>query len=140
MVEKNVLSQSSIVRLFTTQPDRLAAAWRRLRFEQGDRNRPPVNLLDSVVEPFVRELGNQLTGSAGSAWTRCTGVLRLSPERGARGIYEEFAALRRCLNDALEVLGAEAHERAIVNASLDEAVDAAIAALKRLANPAADEP
>src|SRR3989442_1417575 len=122
MVEKNVLSQSSIVRLFTTQPDRLAAAWRRVRFDQGDRNKPPVNLLDSVVEPFVRELGHQLAGAAGSPWGRCQGVLRLAPERGVNGLYDEFSALRRCLNDALEVLGAGMKERAAVNASLDEAV------------------
>lgn len=129
-------------RLFANQPERVAAAWRRVRYAQTKKNQThlPMNLLDSVIEPFVREIGFQLAGKAGKAWTRTTGVLRVSPERGPRGLYEEFAVLRKCLTDALDVVGASADVRAKVSACVDEAVDSSIAHLVQLGAEAAEAP
>lgn len=129
-------------RLFANQPERVAAAWRRVRYANSKKGQTylPMNLLDSVIEPFVREIGFQLAGKAGSAWTRTTGVLRVSPERGPRGLYEEFAVLRRCLTDALDVVGASAEVRARVSACVDEAVDSSIAHLVQLGSADAEAP
>lgn len=129
-------------RLFANQPERVAAAWRRVRYSQSKKGQAQVqmNLLDSIIEPFVREIGFQLAGKAGSAWTRTTGVLRVSPERGPRGLYEEFAVLRRCLTDALDVVGATSEVRARVGACVDEAVDSSIAHLLQLGSSDAEAP
>ena len=131
---------ASVARVFTQQPDRVAAAWRRVRFAQAKHTAVPSNLLDNVVEPFVRELGSYLAGKPGSPWSRTSGVLRISPERGARGLYEEFAALRRCLQDALEVLGGDGSQRAAVNAALDEAVDSSVALFQLTQDPTGESP
>ncbi len=48
-------------------------------------------LLDTLVEPFVREIGKRIAGGDQSPWTRTQGVLRVSPERGVRALYEEFS-------------------------------------------------
>lgn len=129
-------------RLFANQPERVAAAWRRVRYAQTKKGQPnlALNLLDSVIEPFVREIGFQLAGKTGNAWTRTTGVLRVSPERGPRGLYEEFAVLRRCLTDALDVVGASAEVRARVSACVDEAVDSSIAHMVQLGSAEAEAP
>lgn len=129
-------------RLFANQPERVAAAWRRVRYAQSKKGQThlPMNLLDGLIEPFVREIGFMLAGKAGSAWSRTTGVLRVSPERGPRGLYEEFAVLRKCLTDALDVVGASAEVRARVSASVDEAVDSAIAHLVQLGSDGAEAP
>ena len=131
---------SKTAKLFTYQPDRLAAAWRRVCFGQGQQDEPTPRLLDAVVEPFVREVGNTLAGAGGSAWARCRGVLRLSPSSGTRKVYDEFAALRRCLNDALEVTGALPGEREATNAAVDEAVDSSVAICERFLDPHAEGP
>jgi hypothetical protein len=92
------------------------------------------------VESFIREVGVSLSGEPTSPWSRTRAVLRLSPERGAKGLYEEFALLRRCMVDAVEVLGGGEPERSVVNRSLDEAVDSAVALLQRLGNATAEGP
>ena len=129
-----------VARVFTQQPDRLAAAWRRVRCLGASQVQPPNSLLDGLVESFIREVGHSIAGVESSAWTRTRAVLRLSPERGARGLYDEFAVLRRCLVDAVEVLGGGDPERAVVNRALDEAVDSAVALLERLTHPLAPRP
>ncbi|KFE70819.1 hypothetical protein [Hyalangium minutum] len=131
---------AGVARVFTQQPERLAAAWRRVRCMGGSQAHPPQSLLDGLVEPFIREVGMNLAGANSSAWTRTRAVLRLSPERGARALYEEFALLRRCMVDAVEVLGGGDSERAVVNRSVDEAVDSAVALLHRLRDVAAEGP
>ncbi|HEX8705231.1 MAG TPA: hypothetical protein VF815_40745 [Myxococcaceae bacterium] len=129
-----------VARVFTQQPDRLAAAWRRVRCLGASQVHPPNSLLDGLVESFIREVGHSLAGLESSAWSRTRAVLRLSPERGARGLYDEFAVLRRCLVDAVEVLGGGDPERAVVNRALDEAVDSAVALQQRLVDTAAEGP
>ncbi|PTL76313.1 hypothetical protein [Vitiosangium sp. GDMCC 1.1324] len=130
-----------VARVFAGQPERLAAAWRRVRFAEARKDgMPPRNQLDSVVEPFIREVGRSLAGKEGSPWSRTRAVLRLAPKRGARALHEEFSALRRCLVDAVETLGGGDAERAVVNQALDEAVDSAVAMMERLAHPTAPRP
>ena len=131
---------AGVARVFTQQPDRLAAAWRRVRCTGSSQIHPPHGLLDGLVEPFIREVGLSLSGDQTSPWSRTRAVLRLSIERGARGLYDEFAVLRRCLVDAVEVLGGGDAERAVVNRCLDEAVDSAVALLQRMKDPSAEEP
>jgi hypothetical protein len=129
-----------VARVFTQQPDRLAAAWRRVRCIGAPQAHPPNSLLDGLVESFIREVGHSLAGVETSPWSRTRAVLRLSPERGARGLYDEFAVLRRCLVDAVEVLGGGDPERAVVNRALDEAVDSAVALQQRMVDSAAEGP
>ncbi len=129
-----------VARVFTLQPGRLAAAWRRVRCMGSSQLHPPPSLLDGLVEPFIREVGLSLCGEETSAWSRTRAVLRLSPERGARGLYDEFALLRRCLVDAVEVLGGGDSERRVINRAVDEAVDSAVALLQRLVDVNAEGP
>ena len=134
---------AGVARVFIGQPERLAAAWRRVRYaetKQREGGASARNQLDGVMEPFIREVGRSLEGKEGSPWSRTRAVLRLMPQRGARALHEEFAALRRCLVDAVETLGGGDEERAVVNRALDEAVDSAVALLERLANPLAPRP
>ena len=132
---------AGVARVFVGQPERLAAAWRRVRASEGRKGGAPVlNQLDNVVEPFIREVGKKLEGKEGSPWSRTRAVLRLAPGRGVRALHEEFAALRRCLVDAVEALGGGDAERAVVNQALDEAVDSAVALMERLGNPLAPRP
>ena len=131
---------AGVARVFTQQPDRLAAAWRRVRCTGSSQIHPTQSLLDGLVEPFIREVGLSLAGELTSPWARTRAVLRLSIERGAKGIYEEFAVLRRCMVDAVEVLGGGDPERAVVNRCLDEAVDSAVALLQRLKDAGVEEP
>ena len=106
----------------------------------GSKVHPPQSLLDGLVEPFIREVGASLAGNGTSPWSRTRAVLRLSPERGARALYEEFALLRRCLVDAVEVLGGGEQERAMVNRCVDEAVDSSVALLQRMKDSSAEGP
>lgn len=138
MQERN--GAEAVARVLVERPDRVAAAWRRLRYAQGKQNEVPSNLLDPLVEPFVREIGAHLAGSDVSPWSRTVGVLRISPERGIHALYDEFATLRRCLQDAVEVLGGGPRERALVNIALDEAVDSAIALARQLDDPSTEPP
>ncbi len=131
---------AGVARVFTQQPERLAAAWRRVRCMGNTKAYAPQSLLDGLVEPFIREVGLNLAGEESSAWSRTRAVLRLSTERGARGLYEEFALLRRCMVDAVEVLGGGDPERAVVNRSVDEAVDSAVALLQRMKDTSAEAP
>jgi hypothetical protein len=128
--------------VFIGQPERLAAAWRRVRYAETKQAAGATtrNQLDGVVESFIREVGRSLEGKEGSPWSRTRAVLRLTPQRGARALHEEFSALRRCLVDAVETLGGGDAERAVVNQALDEAVDSAVALMERLANPLAPRP
>lgn len=129
----------AVARIFLQQPERIAAAWRRLRRSQT-RGGQGTQLIDGLVEPFIREVGQSLLGAPGSPWSRTRGLLRISPGRGPRGLYEEFAALRRCMTDALEVLGGGQEERRILSSALDDAVDSAVALCQLLQDPAAEPP
>ena len=131
---------AAVARVFTQQPDRVAAAWRRVRYAQQKDGGSPQNLLDDVVEPFIRAVGGSLAGDKLSAWARTGGVLRLSVDRGPRALYDEFTALRRCLVDAMEVLGGGDSERSVVERSVDEAVDSAVALAQRMSDPSAAGP
>ncbi|MFZ5469246.1 MAG: hypothetical protein ACOZIN_07370 [Myxococcota bacterium] len=113
-------------------PERIAAAWRRLRSAEVTTTPHLAHLLDGVVEAFIRELGATLVGAHGHPWGRCRGVLRLSHARGTQALYAEFAALRHCLGDAVEALGGGDLERTVVNHAIDDAVDSAVALLGRL--------
>ncbi|NOK23941.1 hypothetical protein HMI50_43955 [Corallococcus carmarthensis] len=133
--------KAGAARVFSRQPERIAALWRRMRLAAHEgQGVPSASLLDGLVEPFVRELGLTLEGVESSPWSRTRAVLRLAPERGARALHDEFALLRRCLVDALEVLGGGDAERQRINRALDEAVDSAVALLQRMADPKADGP
>lgn len=141
--KRNSISGGAAARVLLQQPQRLAAAWRRVRHVELRREGQPSGaapLLDGLVEPFLREIGASLVGAPGSAWERTPGVLRLSQARGARALYVEFAALRRCLEDTLDALQASDAERRTVSRALDEAVDSAVALLERLASPGAEGP
>ncbi len=129
-----------LARFFRQQPDRIAALWRRMLLSAQEADAPQLSQLDGLVEPFIREVGRSLEGEESSPWSRTRAVLRLSPERGARALYDEFAALRRCLVDAAEVLGGGDWEREQINRAVDEAVDCAVALLQRLRNARADGP
>ncbi len=75
----NARRRAGVARVFAGQPERLAAAWRRIRFAEARKEgSAPRNQLDSVVEPFIREVGRSLEGAAGSPWSRTRAVLRLS--------------------------------------------------------------
>ena len=127
---------TGVARAFTGQPERLAAAWRRMRFAEARRDgMPPRNQLDSVVEPLIREVGRSLEGSEGHAWGRTSAVLKLAPGRGVKALKDEFAALRRCLLDAVETLGGGDAELAVVGQELDEAETSATALMEHLGNP-----
>jgi hypothetical protein len=130
---------SSVGRIFFQQPERLAAAWRRALLTTRHAN-ASCQLLDCLVESFVQEIGLMLTGKAGSPWTRTTGVLRVSQTRGSRGLYEEFSALRRCLEDALDVLNGTHADRLCVQGAVDEALDSAIALHQLTVDPTAERP
>jgi hypothetical protein len=130
----------AVARVFLQQPGRIAAAWRQVRQAQARGAPETPHLIDALVEPFVREVGQALLGTPGSPWTRTRGLLRLSPGRGARGLYDEFAALRRCMTDALEVLGGGSEERRIISSALDDAVDSAVAMSQQLQDPSAEPP
>lgn len=133
---ENARRGHGVARAFTAQPERLAAAWRRMRFAEARRDGQPFrNQLDSVVEPFIREVGHSLEGQPGSAWQRISAVLKLSPARGVRVLQDEFSALRRCLVDAVETLGGSDAEQAVVNQALDEAVASTTALMEHLTNP-----
>ncbi|WP_002640676.1 hypothetical protein [Myxococcus hansupus] len=131
-----------LARFFRQQPDRISALWRRmvLAAPETDVSQGMPTQLDNLVEPFIRELGKTLAGEESSPWSRTRAVLRLSPHRGARALYDEFAALRRCLVDASEVLGGGDWERERINRAVDEAVDSAVALLQRMKDPRADGP
>jgi hypothetical protein len=140
MADETTKGTSSIARVFTLQPDRVAAAWRRVRFAEARSSQLPDNLLDDVVEPFIRELGAALSGAKGSPWSRTRGVLRLSHQRGAPGLYEEFAALRRCLNDAVDALGGSSQERLLIDLAVDEAVSSAVSHFHQMMDPSRPAP
>lgn len=132
--------RSTAGRMFSEQPERMAAAWRRERYAETGRQGAPDNLLDGCIEAFVREIGLNLMGASGPAWSRTRGVLKLSTTRGTRALYEEFGAVRRCLLDALHVVDAPASEQHAVIVAVDEAVDCAIAMCRRLREPTAPQP
>ncbi len=140
MGEVHAAPRSTAGRMFSEQPERIAAAWRRERYTEGGRQGAPDNLLDGCIEAFVRQVGHTLLGQRGPTWSRTGGVLRLSTTRGTRALYEEFGAVRRCLLDALHVLDAPAAEQHAVILAVDEAVDSAIAMCRRLRDPNAAAP
>lgn len=137
---RNRVGSSKVARVLVARPDRVAAAWRRVRFAEATKGQVPDNLLDDVVENFVREIGQTLAGVEGSPWARTRGVLRISGERGVQALYSEFSALRRCLVDATDVLGGSEQDRAQIHRCLDEAVQSAAGHFSRLTDPFGLEP
>ena len=140
MVQTKVLGRGVAARMFIGQPERLAAAWRRERCAEAGRGEVPDNLLDACVESFIREMGLCLSGAPGVAWARTRGVLRLSVARGARRLYEEFGALRRCLLDALTVSDAPVADQQAVIEQIDHAVASSLGHLRVLEDPSAEGP
>jgi len=122
----------SIARVFAQQPDRVAAAWRRLRYAAVPDGLQRNNLLDDVAEPFVREIGAALEGAPGSPWGRTQAVLRISRARGAVALWEELTALQRCLLDACDALGGSDLERQLIMVAVEEAVGSAHAHYRHL--------
>jgi hypothetical protein len=122
----------SIARVFAQQPDRVAAAWRRLRYAAVPDGLQRNNLLDDVAEPFVREIGAALEGAPGSPWARTQAVLRISRARGAVALWEELTALQRCLLDACDALGGSDLERQLIMVAVEEAVGSAHAHYRHL--------
>src|SRR5688572_30695383 len=104
-------------RVFSAQPDRVAAAWRRARWSTMYRRAFDCNALDDVVESFIRQLGAALEGVPGAVWSRTRGVLRLSRVRGARALADEFEVLRSCLVDAADAMGGTRREREVIRAA-----------------------
>lgn len=137
---RNRVGSVKVARVLVARPDRVAAAWRRVRFAEVQKGQVPDNLLDDVVESFVREIGHTLSGVEGRAWSRTRGVLRISSERGVQALYAEFSALRRCLVDAVEVLGGTELDRGLIHRCVDEAVQSAAAHFSRLTEPFGIEP
>ncbi len=131
---------SRVANVFRMRPERVAAAWRRLRSAQHRRDQPLNLLIDGVVVSFIRALGEQMNGSPKSPWSQTEGLLRLSSVRGTRGLYDEFGTLRQCLVDAAEVLDGSLQERQLIDRAIDEAVDASVAMQQRLVNPQAEAP
>ncbi len=130
----------SAARVFSQQPDRVAAAWRRVRLVQATQGAPAHNLLDDVVEPFIRELGRSLEGAPGSPWARTRGVLRISHERGPGALQAEFFTLLRCLGDALDALGAPPSQQRLIRSAVREGMDSALAHAIHLAEPSLPVP
>jgi hypothetical protein len=127
-------------RVFVDQTERVAAAWRRSRHGLGSTTGETLSLLDSVVESFIREIGRTLQGDATPAWSRTRGTLRVSSSRGAPPLLEELTALRRCLLDALDVLGGSTDERVTVRSAINEAISSVSASCNQFADPEAPPP
>ncbi|MGQ0508227.1 MAG: hypothetical protein ACT4TC_23255 [Myxococcaceae bacterium] len=79
------------------------------------------NLLDNVIDFFIREIGNQLEGAPGMAWARTSGVLKVSPERGEESLATEFDDLLHCLEDVVDGVSGSPEERVLVHRCIDEA-------------------
>ncbi|HZN93236.1 MAG TPA: hypothetical protein VFB81_11060 [Myxococcales bacterium] len=122
----------SVARVLAQQPDRVAAAWRRLRHAGLPDGQLRNNLLDDVVEPFVKEIGAALEGTPGSPWGRTQAVLRISRARGAGALYDELTALKKCLFDACDALGGSDLERTLIGIAVEEAADSAHAHYRHL--------
>src|SRR5512140_1116216 len=135
--EAGAVVASKVGRVFERDPDRVASAWRRLRYAEGPQGVVPDNILDNVIESFVGELGATMSGAPGTAWGRARGVLRLSPERGLKTLLEELSALRRCLLDAADALEGAASERAAICFAVEEATSSATALYAQLMDPLA---
>lgn len=118
---------TAVARVFLLRSNRIASAWRQLRNSRRPHGAGPDNLLDDVIESFIIEVGHALEGELGSPWARTRGVLRLAPARGVRMLHDEFAALRRCMTDALEALESPERDRRIVDGAVDEALDCSVA-------------
>jgi hypothetical protein len=125
--QEQIRGSGAVARVFLERPDRLAAAWRRLRRDAGGEN-----VLEDVVESFIREVGASLQGVQGAAWSRTTGVLRLSQHRGRSSLEQEFHMLQRCLIAAGEVLGGSARDRAVIVSAIEEARESALATYRQL--------
>jgi hypothetical protein len=117
--------------LFAREPERLAAAWRRERAATEGGDRSPNNLLEGVIESFVRQIGLGLSGIDGSPWGRTMGVLRVSAHCSSEKICDEFGALSRCLLDALGAMAAPSHESARVIRYIVEAAESMVTLHRR---------
>ena len=122
----------------------LAQRWRRLLF-QGDVQHAAERtaLLQDVAEPLLFEAGRQLaSGAAGATapWSRCTGLLRLSPARGVTGLDEEFAVLQDVVEAFAAALDAPLAARRRLRTYLEAARLLSRAELARKLDPLAPRP
>jgi hypothetical protein len=129
---KEVLSPSA--QFLMQHPEQIADAWRRMRYAE-DADRVLESALEGALLSFLQEIGAQLAGATGSAWSRTTGVLRLCRREGISLIRNELATLRRVLGSALEAGHASVEERLAVNTAIDEALSSAVLAHEYLLHP-----
>ncbi len=122
-------------RMFLEQAERLAAAWRRERYLEAGRSTGSENLFEAVVENFVRQVGLAMLGETSRPWATTRGVLRLSVTRGEQGVLDELSTLRRCLLDAMAVVGMTDDELAVLESAVSDAAVYALAHLRRLNDP-----
>ena len=115
---------SALSELLVSRAGAFATVWRR--HYCGDRTDPlaALGLLDDVIESLVVQLGSVLDepeALPATAWSRTSGVLRLSITRGVDGLVQEFGLLRNLLEDAAERVGAPRGERRRLRILLDAA-------------------
>jgi hypothetical protein len=114
----------------------LTAKWRKLYFE-GDRLMTVLPQLDGVMELFIMELGRSLQTLSDmpvSAWSRTSGVLKLSHSRGAEGLRREFDLLRAVLEQATEQVQANRAQQRRLLVMLDAAQAQALALMGQRMN------
>ncbi len=129
-----------VARLFSDRPERLLAAWRRVRAARPREEQPVSSLIDGLVEPFLREIGRSLAGARGHPWTRCQAMLRVSGS-GAVGRYgEEFSALLQCSTEAIRVLGGQKYHVQQVSGWIRDAAESATCIALRTLGQAAPPP
>jgi hypothetical protein len=126
--------------LFARNSERLAAAWRRERAATEGGDKAPDNLLEGVVEDFVRQVGLGLSGVDGSPWGRTRGVLRVSRIYTPEKICDEFGTLSRCLLDALGATASPSHESARVIRYIVEAAECVMTLHRRRFHQVGPEP
>jgi hypothetical protein len=125
---------------FAREPERLASAWRRVRVAQMGGDEAPDNLLEGVIEDFIRQMGLGLSGMEGSPWGRTVGILRVSARLGPGQICDEFGALSRCLLDALGAMAAPSKESSKVIGYIVEAAECVLTLHRRWFDRVGPEP
>lgn len=127
-------------RLFVMWPHRMAALWRAPRAHLQAPSDGFWSELDGLAESFIEQVGHLLRGAPISPWTRCQGVLRLSPSRRAGFLQREFDSLHWVVKEALGALKAppSAHRR--VEMAFFEAHESAACLLRSLFETPAPRP
>lgn len=132
------LSRVRAARRLLEGTERLATIFRRQNTVWVDRGFWLSPLLDGLVEPFLRKIGEELLAvrpDPAVPWSRAGGLLRLSPSRGEEALVREIAWLRAILREAVEPLEGEPHDEEaadFVDAAVDVLSDGALDELARL--------